>query len=105
MKREKAKQDPGYIIWLNRLAVAAAIAALQKAVHIMKNAWPVGIAGFLAPERITMQIFRLCVPGKWKPLPESNLHAGTDCPVFDLGISDVPSLDPDGVRSKKKSTH
>ena len=37
MKREKAKQDPGYIIWLNRLAVAAAIAAIAEAVHIMKN--------------------------------------------------------------------
>ena len=37
MKREKTKQDPGYIIWLNRLAVAAAIAAIAEAVHIMKN--------------------------------------------------------------------
>ena len=30
MKREKTKQDPGYIIWLNRLAVAAAIAAIAE---------------------------------------------------------------------------
>ena len=55
MKREKTKQNPGYIIWLNRLAVAAAIAAIAEAVHIMKN-------GLGLLERITMQIFRALRP-------------------------------------------
>lgn len=106
MKREKAKQDPGYIIWLNRLAVAAAIAAIAEAVHIMKNG--LGLLEQLDFWRRSVLLCRysgLCVPGKWKTLPESGLHAGTDCPVFDLGISDVPSLDLDGVRLQKKSTN
>lgn len=37
MKKEKEKRNPGYITWLNRLAVAATIAAIAEAVHIMKN--------------------------------------------------------------------
>ena len=37
MQKEKEKRNPGYIIWLNRLAVAATIAAIAEAVHIMKN--------------------------------------------------------------------
>ena len=37
MQREKEKRNPGYITWLNRLAVAATIAAIAEAVHIMKN--------------------------------------------------------------------
>lgn len=37
MKKEKEKRNPGYITWLNRLAVAATIAAVAEAVHIMKN--------------------------------------------------------------------
>ena len=60
------------------------------------NSW------ILALEHITMRISGICVSGEWKPLSESGLHAGTDCPVFDLGISDVPSLDLDGVRLQKE---
>lgn len=37
MKKEKEKRNPGYITWLNRLAVAATIAAIAEAVRIMKN--------------------------------------------------------------------
>lgn len=37
MQKEKEKRNPGYITWLNRLAVAATIAAIAEAVHIMKN--------------------------------------------------------------------
>ena len=37
MKREKTKHDPDYVTWLNRLTVAAAIAAIAEAIHIMKN--------------------------------------------------------------------
>ena len=37
MKKEKEKRNPGYITWLNRLAVVATIAAIAEAVHIMKN--------------------------------------------------------------------
>lgn len=37
MKREKTKHVPDYITWLNRMAVAAAIAAIAEAIHIMKN--------------------------------------------------------------------
>lgn len=37
MKKEKAKRNPGYITWLNRLAVAATLAAIAEAIHIMKN--------------------------------------------------------------------
>ena len=37
MKREKTKHDPDYITWLKSLAVAAAIAAIAEAIHIMKN--------------------------------------------------------------------
>ena len=37
MQKEKEIRNPGYITWLNRLAVAATIAAIAEAVHIMKN--------------------------------------------------------------------
>ena len=37
MQKEKEKRNPGYITWLNRLAVAVTIAAIAEAVHIMKN--------------------------------------------------------------------
>lgn len=37
MQKEKEKRNPGYITWLNRLAVAATIAAIAEAVNIMKN--------------------------------------------------------------------
>lgn len=37
MQKEKEKRNPGYITWLNRLAVAATIAAIAEAVRIMKN--------------------------------------------------------------------
>ncbi len=37
MQKEKEKRNPGYITWLNCLAVAATIAAIAEAVHIMKN--------------------------------------------------------------------
>ena len=37
MQKEKEIRTPGYITWLNRLAVAATIAAIAEAVHIMKN--------------------------------------------------------------------
>ena len=37
MQKEKEIRKPGYITWLNRLAVAATIAAIAEAVHIMKN--------------------------------------------------------------------
>ena len=72
MKREKAKQDPGYIIWLNRLAVAAAIAAIAEAVHIMKNG--LGLleqldfgAGFLIPGNLWVFLFEflLCFLKKY----------------------------------------
>ena len=37
MQKEKEIRNPGYITWLTRLAVAATIAAIAEAVHIMKN--------------------------------------------------------------------
>ena len=37
MQKEKEIRNPGYITWLNRLAVAATIAAIAEAVHIMIN--------------------------------------------------------------------
>lgn len=37
MQKEKEIRNPGYITWLNRLAVAVTIAAIAEAVHIMKN--------------------------------------------------------------------
>ena len=37
MQKENEIRNPGYITWLNRLAVAATIAAIAEAVHIMKN--------------------------------------------------------------------
>ena len=37
MQKEKEIRNPGYITWLNRLAVAATIAAIAEAVHIMQN--------------------------------------------------------------------
>lgn len=37
MQKEKEKRNPGYITWLNRLVVAATIAAIAEAVNIMKN--------------------------------------------------------------------
>lgn len=37
MQKEKEIRNPGYITWLNRLAVAETIAAIAEAVHIMKN--------------------------------------------------------------------
>ena len=37
MQKEKEIRNPGYITWLNRLAVAATIAAIAEAVNIMKN--------------------------------------------------------------------
>ncbi len=55
----------------------------------------------MALEHITMRISGICVSGEWKPLSESGLHAGTDHPVLDLGISNVPSVDLDGVRDQK----
>ena len=55
------------------------------------NSW------ILALEHITMRISGICVSGEWKPLSESGIHADTDLPVFDLGISNVPSLGLDGV--------
>ena len=59
------------------------------------NSW------ILALEHITMRISGICVSGEWKPLSESGIHAGTDHPVLDLGISNVPSVDLDGVRDQK----
>lgn len=59
------------------------------------NSW------ILALEHITMRISGICVSGEWKPLSESGIHADTDHPVFDLGISNVPSVDLDGVRDQK----
>lgn len=35
--KEKAKRNPSYITWLNRLAVAATLAAIAEALHIMKH--------------------------------------------------------------------
>lgn len=58
MKREKTKHDPDYITWLNRLAVAAAIAAIAEAIHIMKNGLVCRNSWILAPEHITMRIFQ-----------------------------------------------
>ena len=37
MMKETAKRNPNYITWLNRLAVAATLAAIVEALHIMKN--------------------------------------------------------------------
>ena len=64
--------------------------------------WPVGTAGFWRWSILLCGYSRVCVPGEWKPLSESGIHAGTDHSVFDLGISNVPFLDLDGVWHQKE---